>query len=174
MPMQVNVKDIQKALRNMGFKLTDRGRSKVNYDCQIYERTYTEQECRVIVQLWGDGKHRASMAHVNLALEMTDPTWKRNNDNPYTHETTLPIDFATVDEVEEVVNQARFSWLEIEKEVETRYAKDFLEHGHREEHPSRDEIRSQILAEREQSHLSVANPPGDKPEVDGPDHDSPQ
>lgn len=53
------LKELQRALRGLGFRRTYNGRSTVNPDCQIYERGDANHFC-LDVQLWGDGGHRVS------------------------------------------------------------------------------------------------------------------
>lgn len=126
--MQVDVREYQKTLRKMGFRRTHNYRSTVNPDCQTYEREFPEDECRVEVQLWGDGRHRASMWHPNLHV----PSEKRS---PYGHMTTPPTDFDTVDDMIKAIEYQRRLWLSEEifrqrREVSARVRGDSTRHLH--------------------------------------------
>lgn len=89
------MKDFYKALQELGFKRTHRGRGE--HDCHIYEKQHNE-EIKLELQLWPSGHHR--VAH------WQPYTYKDIEGNVHvgSHMITTPTSFKTVEEMRKAID----------------------------------------------------------------------
>ena len=147
--IDVSLRPFQHALRRLGFRQEYSQRATKGCPLvQEYRREYPEDEVCVHVRLWGDGAHRVTYSHPNLWVT----TCER-----YGHETTQPVDFRTVGQMLNAIEDQRTHWLRVERAVEEEYVAQCTSEAVRDERTepdSRDAIRER-LAKR--AHLRVVS-----------------
>ena len=142
--IDVSLRPFQHALRRLGFRQEYSQRATKGCPLvQEYRREYPEDEVCVHVRLWGDGAHRVTYSHPNLWVT----TCER-----YGHETTQPVDFRTVGQMLNAIEDQRTHWLRVERAVEEEYVRECRTCPEHIEPPMREHVRVR-LAKR--AHLRV-------------------